>query len=161
MKNHTTARLSAVWLAISEDPIHRDLWLCDETILRRIRSLHPTLDVNRQAINRALLSVAGSHQELNILGLFHVAFKAICPYTTQRREVHYFYRYVRLELSFPRIASDDKDVIARAFRLVEERVISSGDSERNPNNDDEKKLLKKRRTLKRKGTTIGQTKAKK
>ena len=161
MVSPMTALVRAVWLQISEDPNHRDLWLCNETILLRIRSLHPTLNVNSRAINRALQSVAGSHQNLNILGLFHVAFKAICPYTTQRREVHYFYRYVRLELSFPRIASDDKDVIARAFRLVEERVISSGDSERNPNNDDKKKLLKKRRTLKRKGTTIGQTKAKK
>jgi len=44
-------------------------------------------DVNRTAINRALLSVAGSHQELNILGLFHVVFKDICPYSKQRLEV--------------------------------------------------------------------------
>ena len=77
----------SAWLEISEDPNHRDLWLCDETILRRIRSLHPTLNVDRKAINRALLSVAGSHHELNILGLFHVMFKDICPYSKQRLEV--------------------------------------------------------------------------
>ena len=150
MVSPMTALVRAVWLQISEDPNHRDLWLCNETILLRIRSLHPTLNVNSRAINRALQSVAGSHQNLNILGLFHVAFKAICPYTTQRREVNYFYRYVRVEPSFPRIASDVEDIIAKAFRLVEEREISSGDSEKNTNNDDEKnKLLK------------GQTKAKK
>ena len=87
MRNPTTALVRAAWLEISADPIHRDLWLYDETILRRIRSLHPTLNVNRTAINRALRSVAGSHHKLNVLGLFHVKFKVICPYSKQRLEV--------------------------------------------------------------------------
>ena len=91
MKIPTNAVVRAAWLEISEDPIHRYLWLCDETILRRIRSLHPTLDVNRQAINRELKSVAGSPHQLNILGLFHVKFRDVCPYSKQRREVNYFY----------------------------------------------------------------------
>ena len=48
------------------------------------------------------------------------------------------------------IPSDVEDIITKAFCLVEEREIPSGDSEKNTNNDDEKnKLLK------------GQTKAKK
>ena len=130
MVSTATALIRAGWLQISKDPNHRDLWLCDETIHRRIRSLHPTPNVNRRAINCALLSVAGSHQKLNILGLYHVMFRTICPYSKQKRDVNYFYRYVRVEPSFPRIPSDVEDIIAKAFRLVEEREISSGDSEK-------------------------------
>ena len=131
MVSSTTALVCAAWLEISADPNHRDLWLCDETILQRIRSLHPTLNVNHKAINCALLSVAGSHQELNILGLFHVVFKDICPYTTERRPVNYYYRYVKVEPSFPRIHSDVEDIIAKSFRLVQEREISFVDAEKN------------------------------
>ena len=135
MRNPTTALVCTAWLEISDDPNHRDLWLCDETILRRIRSLHPTLNVNRTAINGALKSVAGSHHELNVLGLFHVKFKDICPYTTQKREVNYYSRYIKVKPSFPRIHSDVEDIIAKSFRLVEEREISLADSEKNSKND--------------------------
>ena len=149
------ALVHAAWIQISKDPNHQDLWLCDETIHRRIRSLHPTLNVNRRAINRALLSVAGSHQKLNILGLYHVMFRTICPYSKQKRDVNYFYRHVRVEPSFPRIQSDVEDIIAKAFRLVEEREISSGDSEKNTNNDDEKRQIAEKET--NPGTTNPET----
>ena len=113
MRSPTTALVRAAWLEISEDPNHRDLWLCDETILRRISSLHPTLNVNRTATNRALKSAAGSLHKLNILGLFHVKFKDICPYTKQKREMNYIYRYVKVEPSFPRHHSYVEDIIAK------------------------------------------------
>ena len=113
-----------------------------------MRLLNPTLNVNRRAINRALLSVAGSHQKLNILGLYHVMFRTICPYSKQKRDVNYFYRYVRVEPSFPRIPSDVEDIIAKAFRLVKERERSRQEILKNIQTMMMKKnkLLKKRRT---------------
>ena len=77
MIKSTTVLFWAVWLEISADPIHQDLSLCNETILRRIRSLQPTLNVTRKVINRALQSVADSYHQLNILGLIHVNFRDI------------------------------------------------------------------------------------
>ena len=44
----------------------------------------------------------------------------------------------------PEIPSDVEDIIAKAFRLVEEREISSGDLEQNTNNDDEIKQIAER-----------------
>ena len=128
MKNPTPVLLCAAWLQISKQPNYRDLWLCDETIPRRIRSLQPALNANCTAINRALIGVSGSHQELNIFGLFHVVFKSLCLYSQTIRDVHNYYRYVRVEPSFPRLPSDVEDIFAKSFRLVEERAISARDS---------------------------------
>ena len=50
--------------------------------------------------------------------------------------MHYFYRYVCKKPSPPTASSDVEDIIARAVRLVEQRRISSGDSETNTNNDE-------------------------
>ena len=128
MVSPTKAGVRAAWLEISEDPNLRDLWLCDETIHRRIRLLHPTLDVTRDLVSRALKSVAKSYEEFNILGLFNVSFRIICPYSTQRRRVNYFYRHVNVPPQHPQHASDVEDIFAKSFRLVEERAISARDS---------------------------------
>ena len=126
MKNPTPATLiRAAWLEISEEPNLRDLWLCDETIHRRIRSLNPSLKVSRPQIIRALKSVAKSHSEFNILGLFHVSFTTNCPYSTKSRMVHYFYRHVNVAPSFPRFPSDVEDIFAKSCSVVEERAISA------------------------------------
>ena len=140
MKNPTPAALIRVaWLEISEEPNLRDLWLCDETIHRRIRSLNPSLKVSREEIIRALKSVAKSHSEFNILGLFHVPFRTNCPYSTQKRRVNYFYRHVNVAPSFPRGPSDVEDIFAKSFSVVEERAISAisaRDSSKMTINDD-------------------------
>ena len=136
MVSPAIALLRAVCLQLSEEPNHQHLWLCDKTIHRRIRSLHPTLNANPTAINRALIGVCGSHHKLNICGLFHCMFKTICPYSQKRRPVHFYYRYVGVEPSIPRRASDVEDVIAKSFRLVEARENSTRDSSNKNNNDE-------------------------
>ena len=136
MGNPTTALVRAAWLEISADVNLRDVWLCDETIHRRIRALHPTLNTNRTAIDRALVSVAKSKHQLNVLGLFHVSFRTICPYSNQCRTVHYYYRHVLVKPSFPRQASDVEDIFAKSFRLVEERAIATRDCSKKANNDE-------------------------
>ena len=100
-------------------------------------------NLNRRGINLALKSIAGSHHSTNILGLYHDEFRTIYPYNTNKkpRDVQYFYRYVCTKPSFPRFPSDVGDIITREVRLVEEREISSGDSETNTNNDEEEKLI--------------------
>ena len=143
MVSPTTVLVHEAWLQSSENTSHRDRWLCDETILRRIRLRLPTINLNRRAINLALKSIAGSHHSTNILGLYHDEFRTIYPYNTNKkpRDVQYFYRYVCTKPSFPRFPSDVGDIITREVRLVEEREISSGDSETNTNNDEEEKLI--------------------
>ena len=48
--------------------------------------------------------------------------------------MNYFYRCVKVEPSFPRHHSDVEDIIAKSFRLVQEREISFVDSEKNTKN---------------------------
>ena len=126
-----TVLVRDVWLQISEDTSLRDRWLCDETILRRIRLRLPTSNINHKAINLALQTIAGLPHSTNILGLYPAEFRAICPYniSKKRRRVHYFYCYICTKPSQPTKPSDDEDIIVRTVRFVEERVIFSGDSD--------------------------------
>ena len=96
------------------------------------------ISITRKAINIALQTIAGSTHITNNLGLYHAEFRAIFPCNTRqkRHRVHYFYRHVCTKPSQPTDQSDVEDIIARAVRLVKERVISSGDSETNTYNDD-------------------------
>ena len=129
MVSPTTALVRDAWLEISADSSHQDTWLCDETILRHIRlSLPTTININRQAINLALKSIAGSRHSQKILGLYHVMFRTICPYNTNKkaRDVNYFYRYVSEKPSFPTLPSDVEDIIARSVRLFGWRARERG-----------------------------------
>ena len=90
----------------------------------------------REASNCARKSVAKSHQEFIILGLFQVLFQTICPHSTQTHQVGYFYQHVRVEPSFPYIPLDVEDVIVKPFRLIEEREISAGEIDNNTINDE-------------------------
>ena len=137
MVSPTTVLVREAWLDISEDASHRDRWLCDETILRRVRLRLPKINLNRRSITVALKTIAGLHESTNIVGLYHAEFRTICPYNTNKktRGVHYFYRHVCIKPSFPRFQSDVEEIIARAVCLVKQREISSGDghSETNTN----------------------------
>ena len=143
MVSPTIVLVCEMWLEISENTSHRDWWLCDKTILQRIKLRLPIINLNRNAINLVLKTIAGSHRSTNILGLYHDEFRTIYPYNTNKkpRDVQYFYRYVCTNPSFPRFPSDVGDIITREVRLVEEREISSGDSETNTNNDEEEKRI--------------------
>ena len=122
MVSPTTVLVHEAWLQSSENTSHRDRWLCDETILRRIRLRLPIINLNRNAINLVLKTTAGVHRSTNILGLYHSEFKTICLYSMNKkpRDVQYFYHYVCTNPSFPRFPSDVEDTIARAVHLVKE-----------------------------------------
>ena len=144
MVSAMTVLVPDVWLKTSEGASHRDQWLCEETILRRVRLRLPTtINLTRREITVALQSVAGSHESTNILGLYHVEFRPICPYNSSKtpRHVHYFYRHVSTKPSFPRVPSDVEDIIARSVRLVEEREILSRLLDKNTNNDEGEKQM--------------------
>ena len=65
------------------------------------------------------------------------------PYNTNKkpRGVQYFYPYVCKKPSPPTASSGVEDIIARAVRLVEQRRISSGDSETDTNNNEGEKQI--------------------
>jgi hypothetical protein len=86
-------------LSLSE-PAYSDLWLCDETWIRALKSRYP--DISKLAtfdavsFNRALLAKYGTVYEKygdeNLYGVFSKKFKTVCPYDdSKRRTVRFYY----------------------------------------------------------------------
>mmetsp|Transcript_27617 Transcript_27617/g.58998 ORF Transcript_27617/g.58998 Transcript_27617/m.58998 type:complete len:102 (+) Transcript_27617:259-564(+) len=92
MPSPTTIIIQDAWLKISAaSVIHQVLWLCDETILRAIKARYTTLpntvNLNRKAVNAALVPLAGQFNNTNIQGFYHVKFTTQCPYEVSKRRM--------------------------------------------------------------------------
>ena len=131
------------WLKISASATHRDVWVCDETIVPAITSHYPdiikTINLNRKNVNSALGGLVGSSDSSDIIGFYHATFRTKCPYADKdcrkaARDVHYYYHHLLNKPTQPSRPSDVQDIIVTAFWAIKDRErISDAETKRNKN----------------------------
>ncbi len=87
------------WLQITDSLLndYYNKWICDELWYRIMCSHFPhfsgAFPFERSTFVRGISRMVGGFDNPNANGVYHKAFKSICPYDGSRRTVHYFYRH--------------------------------------------------------------------
>ena len=129
-------------------PVHRDVWLCNETIFRAIRNrltLPSGIKLNRGVVNRALKSYDGAFDSKNLERFYYDQFKITYPYdASTKRLVTYYYLHVYNERPLPpAAASNVQDIITTSHRARENcEIISSQEKISTNSNKDVQKSTK-------------------
>ena len=96
MSSNSKLIFDSYCILTSASPLYQQCWLCDETIFRILNAHYPSLkkafNFTRQCLNRALSVKARPCTVPNPLGIYGAQFKAVCPYSGDRRRVFYYFR---------------------------------------------------------------------
>ncbi len=94
-----TAVINKSWLQLTDSLSnnYHNKWICDESWCRIMCSQFPHLlgafSLKRTNLVQCILRMVGGFDTQNANGVYHKAFKSVCPYGGSRRTVHYFFRH--------------------------------------------------------------------